>query len=240
MATITDILYFAGINSQFTRKELIAFLEKQNQTVSPNALSIQLDRLLKNNELTRIERGVYALHSTSQKKFIAFISDEIKQLNLQLKTQFPYADFCIWSSKTITPYMHHIPNLNYIYIDVERDVTESVFNYLNSNSSIRVFLYPDQDDFSRYINGNESIIVRSLISEAPLQIIEDINTPTIEKILVDIIRDIEFSFLQDSEINDVYTNIFERHSVNKNKLLRYATRRGRKEEVEELLKNNQL
>ncbi|OIP82237.1 MAG: hypothetical protein AUK44_08240 [Porphyromonadaceae bacterium CG2_30_38_12] len=240
MATITDILYFAATNSQFTRKELIAYLEKQKQSVSPNALSIQLDRLLKSNELTRIEHGVYALPATSQKKFIAFISDEIKQLNLQLKTQFPYANFCVWSSKTIVPYMHHSPNHNYIYIDVERDVTESVFNYLNSNSSIRVFLYTDQDDFSRYINGNESIIVRALISEAPLQVLEGFNTPTLEKILVDVVGDVEFDFLQGTEITYFYSNVIERHNLNTNKLLRYATRRGRKEEVEELLKINQL
>ncbi|MEI6556085.1 MAG: type IV toxin-antitoxin system AbiEi family antitoxin domain-containing protein [Paludibacter sp.] len=240
MATITDILYFAATNSQFTRKELIAYLEKQKQTVSPNALSIQLDRLLKSNELTRIERGVYALPATSHKNFIAFISDEIKQLNLQLKTQFPFADFCVWSSKTIAPYMHHIPNLNYIYIDVERDVTESVFDYLNGNSSIRVFLCPNLDDFSRYINGNDSIIVRTLISEAPLQVLDGFNTPTLEKILVDVVGDVEFDFLQGTEITYFYSNVIERHNLNTNKLLRYATRRGRKEEVEQLLNNNKL
>jgi hypothetical protein len=146
----------------------------------------------------------------------------------------------VWSSKAIAPYRHHIPNFNYIYIDVERDITESIFNFLNSNSSIRVFLCPNLDDFSRYIIGNESIIVRTLISEAPLQIIEGTNTPTIEKLLVDIVGDIEFLFLQGSEINHVYTSAFEKHNINKNKLLRYATRRGRKEEVEELIKINKL
>jgi len=162
MVTNTDILHFAITNRQFTRKELIAYFEKQEKAVSPNALSIQLDRLLKKNELIRLERGVYGLPTTSKKSFMAFVSDEIKQLNLQLKTQFPFVNFCVWSSKTIAPYMHHIPNLNYTYIDVERDVTESVFDFLNNNSSVRIFLCPDQDNFSRYINGTESIIVRTL------------------------------------------------------------------------------
>ncbi len=79
-----------------------------------------------------------------------------------------------------------------------------------------------------------------LISESPLQLVEGINTPTIEKVLVDIVGDVEFSFLQGSEINYVFTTIFERHSINKNKLLRYATRRGRKDEVEQLLNVNIL
>lgn len=237
MATITDILLFAAKNTQFTRKELIAYLEEQNQTVSPNALSIQLDKLIKSNELTRVERGVYGLPPTSQKSFFTFIPDEIKQLNLQLKTQFPFVNFCVWSSKTILPYMHHIPNLNYIYIDVERDVTESVFDFLNGNSSIRVFLCPNQDDFNRYVNGNESIIVRTLISEAPLKVFEGYNTPTIEKILVDAAGDVEFDFLQGAEITYFYRNVIERHNINKSKLIRYATRRGRRQEVEKLFNN---
>jgi hypothetical protein len=236
MATITNILHFAATNKQFTRKELIAYLEKQ-QMVSSNAVSIQLDRLVKSNELTRVERGVYGLSATSQKNFIASVSDEIKQLNLQLKVQFPFINFCVWSSKVIAPYMHHIPSLNYTYIDVERDVAESVFDFLNNNTSIRVFLCPNQEDFSRYINSTDSIIVRTLISEAPLQVLEGVNTPTIEKILVDVAGDVEFDFLQGTEMTYFYRNVTERHNVNKSKLLRYATRRGRRQEVEQLFNN---
>ncbi len=99
---------------------------------------------------------------------------------------------------------------------------------------------PSLTDFERYINTNEAIIIRPLISESPLLVVDGINTPTIEKILVDIVGDVEFSFLQGSEINYVYAAVFERHSVNKNKLLGYATRRGRKEEVEQLLNTNKL
>ena len=99
---------------------------------------------------------------------------------------------------------------------------------------------PDQTDFDRYISGSDAIIIRPLISESPLQLVEGINTPTIEKVLVDIVGDVEFSFLQGSEINYVYTTIFERHNVNKKKLLRYASRRGRKEEVEKLIIANKL
>ena len=99
---------------------------------------------------------------------------------------------------------------------------------------------PSLTDFERYISTNEAIIIRPLISESPLQLVEGINTPTIEKVLVDMVGDVEFSFVQGAEINSVYATIFERHNVNKNKLLRYATRRGRKEEVEQLINANKL
>jgi len=46
--------------------------------------------------------------------------------------------------------------------------------------------------------------------------------------------------LQGSEINYIFSNILERHSINENKLLRYATWRGRKQEIEQLLNSNRL
>src|ERR1035437_2729632 len=240
MITTTDILSFAFTHKVFTRKDLIADLKNQAQDNSLSSLSEQLDRLLKSKQLVRVERGVYALSDNAKKEFSIICTDDIKRLNQQIKTQFPFANYCIWNSKAIMSYMHHIPNLNFTYVDVEREVAESVFNLLNTDSSQRVFLMPDQTDFDRYISGSEAIIIRPLISEAPLQTVEGINTPTVEKILVDIIGDLEFSFLQGNEMHSVYTSIFERNNVNKNKLLRYATHRGRKQEVEQLLHTNKL
>ena len=240
MITTNDILNFAFTHKVFTRKELIANLKSGNQIGSPGTLSEQMYRLLKSGQLIRLERGVYKLPDDARKNFSAVCSEEMRKINQRIKNKFPFVDYCLWSGSSLMPYMHHIPNLNLMFVDVEREVAESVFNLLNAESNKRVFLMPSPTDFERYISANEAIIIRPLISESPLQLIEGINTPTIEKILVDIVGDIEFSFLQGSEINQVYTTIFERHGVNKNKLIRYATRRGRKEEVEQLLRTNKL
>jgi hypothetical protein len=240
MVTTNDILNFAFTHKVFTRKELIANLKSEDQVGSPGTLSEQLNRLIKSGQLVRIDRGIYKSSDVARKDFSVICTEEMRRINQQIKTQFPFVDYCLWSASTLMPYMHHIPNLNLLFVDVEREVAESVFNLLNGDSNKRVFLMPTLTDFERYISTNDAIIIRPLISESPLQLVEEINTPTIEKILVDIVGDIEFSFLQGSEINYVYSTIFERHSINKNKLLRYATRRGRKEEVEQLLNANKL
>jgi len=240
MITTNDILNFAYTFKEFTRRELIANLKSENQFGSPGALSEQLNRLLKSGQLIRVERGVYKLPDDARKYFSVVCSEEIRKINQQIKTRFPFVDYCLWPASTLMPYMHHIPNLNHLFVDVEREVAESVFNLLNADINKRVFFMPSLTDFERYISTTDTIIIRPLISESPLQIVEGINTPTIEKILVDIVCDIEFAFLQGTEINHVYTTIFESHSVNKSKLLRYATRRGRKEEVEQLLNANKL
>ena len=238
MVTSNEILKFALKHKEFTRKELVSDFGSRNQIKSSGSLSEQLNRLLKTGQITRIERGLYRLSNDVRENFSVLCSEEMKQINQQIKTQFPFANYCLWSASTLMPYMHHIPNLNLLFVDVEREVAESVFNLLNSDSKKRVFLKPSRTDIERYISSNDVIIIRPLISESPLQMIEGINTPRIEKVLVDIVVDVEFSFLQGSEINYVYTTIFEKHNVNKNKLLRYATRRGRKEEVEQRLIDN--
>jgi hypothetical protein len=240
MVTNTDILRFTADNKRFTRKELIVYLEKHQQSVSPNAVSVQLKRLLNNNALIRPKLGVYALPEQSKTDFFVANIDDVKQISEQIKQEFPFVNYCVWNSKVILPYIHHVPNLNFLVVDVERDATEAVFNVLNSNNSNRIFLMPTQTDFDRYIIGNKAIIVRQLVSEAPLQFFENVPVPTIEKILVDMVGDVEFSFLRGAEMYYVYTTVFERHKINKNKLLRYATRRGRKQEVQQLLTDNDL
>jgi predicted transcriptional regulator of viral defense system len=240
MVTTNDILNFALTHKVFTRKELIASLKSMDHVGTPGTLSEQLNRLLKSGQLIRIERGVYKLPDNIRKDFSVICSEDMRLINQQIKTRFPFVDYCLWPASTLIPYMHHIANLNLLFVDVEREVAEPVFNLLSTGSNKRVFLLPSRTDFERYINTNEAIIIRALISESPLQLVEGINTPAIEKILVDIVGDVEFSFLQGSEINYVYTAIFEQHGINKNKLLRYATRRGRKKEVEQLLNTNKL
>lgn len=240
MVTTNDILNFAGNHKVFSRKELIANLKSQNQLENPASLSEQLNRLLRSGQLIRLEHGIYTLPDKTKNDFSIVCSEEMKRINQQLKNQFPFATYCIWPGSTLLPYMHHLPSLGFMLIDVEREVAESVFNLLNSNSSKRIYLMPSLTDFERYINTNEAVIIRSLISESPLQLVNGIYTPLVEKILVDIVGDVEFSFLQGVEINYVYNTIFEKHNINKNKLLRYASRRGRKQLVEDLLKTHKL
>lgn len=240
MVTTNDILNFAFTHKVFTRRELTIYLKNGDQVGLPASLSEQLNRLLKSGQLVRVERGVYKLPDDARKDFSIVCSEDMRRINQQIKSQFPFVDYCLWPASALMPYMHHIPNLNLLFVDVEREVAESVFNLLNSNSNKRIFLLPSLTDMERYISTNDAIIIRPLISESPLQFVEGINTPTIEKILVDIVGDKEFYFLKGSEINYVYSTIFERHNVNKNKLLRYATRRGRKEEVEQLINANKL
>jgi len=60
----------------------------------------------------------------------------------------------------------------------------------------------------------------------------------LEKILVDILKDEDFSYFQGSEEYYMYQMAFDLYSINTQKLLRYARRRGISEKVSKLINQN--
>ena len=61
--------------------------------------------------------------------------------------------------------------------------------------------------------------------------------PTLEKLLVDILRDVDFFYLQDSESERIIENAFNLYAINRSRLFSYAGRRKVKEELSTILEN---
>ena len=83
--------------------------------------------------------------------------------------------------------MVHQPGRFYNLVEVEKGTTESVFL---KDTHKNVFLDPPSDILSRYVSSEkEAMIVKPLVSEAPMQNVQGVQTITIEKILVDVFWD---------------------------------------------------
>ena len=90
----------------------------------------------------------------------------------------------------------------------------------------------------RYVDMDSRVIfVKNLVSEAPLQEVSGVPMPTLEKLLVDILRDTDFFYLQGSESDRIIENAFNLYTINRNRLFRYADRRKVKEELSSILEN---
>lgn len=126
--------------------------------------------------------------------------------------------------------MIHQPVRFYILIEVEKEATQSVFFYLKEEK-YPVFVDPTEDIFEKYLSEEkENLIVKSLVTEAPLQNIAGLNSVTIEKMLVDIFCDeLIFSAQQGSEMKTIFLEALSKYSVNENRMLRYADRKGKKD-----------
>jgi hypothetical protein len=132
--------------------------------------------------------------------------------------------------------MLHQPGKFFLIVEVEKDATESVFFFMRQNK-YSVFLEPTKELLSRYLlNEKETWIVKSLVSEAPTENISGIQSTTIEKLLVDLFCDtVILDAQQGSERDTIFKNVFEKYTVNENKMLRYADRRRKKKEFNEYL-----
>jgi hypothetical protein len=129
----------------------------------------------------------------------------------------------------------------FIIVEVEKSATEAVFYWLK-DSNFDVTLDPPDDFINKYLSGKEEyIIIKSLISEAPLQEVNGITMPSLEKVLVDIISDKSlFKAMQGSEMRNIFTEAFQKYSVFSDRLLRYAGRRSKREEIIYYLENFQI
>ena len=225
----------------FTKKELLEFLKAGTEDVSAGTVHVLLNRLVESGKLAKVGRGLFSLSDKIRPPYIYIPSDVENEMSSALKRKFPFVTYCVWKANAITPFMQHIPSMSFALVDVERVAMEAVFQHLQGQYSERmILLNPSKSDCDRYLNMDDVIVVRPLIAEAPLSTYQGTNTPSIEKILVDIVSDKEFDYAAGVELYHIYHNVFESVDVNKKKLLRYASRRNRKERIEQILKSNNL
>ena len=232
-----DIVQYAKNQSAFSRKGMMDYFDKSGISFSLNTVMVALRRLVQDGTLSKQGRGKFQLTDAGRKCFFPFVDDEMAQLSETLSDEFPFLDFCVWSSHDIDRFSHNVLNQNIIWVDVERDGMESVFSTLSNYAADRRIVFnPTQAEYERYVIGYPSIVVRPLISEAPL--ITDAKgrkQVTIEKILVDVVKDPDFFAIQGFDMLRFYRNAHNLSTVNLQKLLRYARRRNCAEEITKLL-----
>ena len=85
--------------------------------------------------------------------------------------------------------------------------------------------YPMMEDL------HDFILVKPLISEAPIHDEGGIPVPELEKTLVDYEADKEYASLGKADVQKEFQRAFELYPVNTSRLIRYAGRKGKKEEI---------
>jgi len=208
--------------------DIIQFYRTIEPQIKTSTVNWRIYSLVQMGVLNRIGRGKLALGES--RIFLPEISNKLKSINSKLKKEFPFLEICLWNTSTFNEFMIHQPGRFYILVEVERDAAQSVFFFLKEARN-SVFIEPTKDLIEKYLpDKKETLIVKSLVTEAPLQKIAGINTATIEKMLVDIFCDnVIFSAQQGSEMRTIFREAMNKYVVNENRMLRYADRRRKKE-----------
>lgn len=235
--TTSAILSFAEKHHDFNIEDLSESLCK-SMDINRSSLLWHLFKLVNSNVLIRTGRGMYA--KVTKPIFSPQPADDIIEVFNLLQSNFPFAKYCIYQGEIISPLQHHLSSNRIIYVETERDSAETIFDFLKGEGR-PVFLRPGKDIVYRYVDmDSRTIFVKNLVSEAPLQEVSGIPMPTLEKLMVDILRDSDFFYLQGSESEHIIENAFRMYSVNRSRLFRYSNRRKVKDELLSILNNLNL
>jgi predicted transcriptional regulator of viral defense system len=229
MIGISDkILNYATGVQQLAVDDIPADVFSSNERAK---LSWYLGKLCRNGKLRRVGRGVYTLQSANT--FMVKANAKARSLYRSLSGQYPFADFCIYSANVITPLLHDMMPNNTLYVETNRDTIQSVFDMLLPKYNGRIFLAPTKEIATTYIDfSKENIIVKPLVTEAPLTLDGKVPVPTLEKLLVDTRVDADFYYLHGYENMEMLRTAINHYDVNQTRLLRYADRRNAKGSIQ--------
>lgn len=226
------ILDYAALHPRFTIEDLSSALGGQ-WSATKRAMAWQVSELVKAGSLTRVSNGLFAV--SRKQNYTPVLSQQAKAVGRYLHEQFPLLTFCLYESSHISPLLHHLAYTNTVFVETLRQGAEIVFHSL-SDKYRQVFLSPAQKEMDLYLDQSQrNIFVKPMVSEAPVQGKDEIKMPTIEKLLVDIYCDKDFFYLQGAEYDYIWENAFVLYNINTSTLLRYAARRGVKDELNKRL-----
>lgn len=235
--------HFKG-KGHFDRDTLSSFLTDLDPEITESALTWRIHDLVKRKVIDQVKLGVYTI--SNKEAYKPFVSDKLARLSKTVAKEFDELDYCLWSTEWLNDFTRHQLGTFFYILEVEKDFAEEVFNAYSESKQYRVYLDPKEDIMERYVESEISIVIKPLISRSPKQKIavkemskDKVYVPTLEKILIDVYSDtVTFFAIQGSEMDTLFENALKRYQINFTKLISYARRRNKEEQIKSYLENN--
>ena len=233
--TRTSILLYAENHESFRFSDLFTNLNNLFE-ISKVTLSWYLRKLVEDNALFKVGRGIYSIKRRRTSAYSPRLSKKALITGKAISKAFPYITVSVFDGNILSDFQHHLSTNNLHYIEVDRDAMESVFHFLKQKRYV-AFLNPDKEFTYNNIDiSRDAFVVKPLISESPLTEFQGVKTPKLEKILVDILRDDDMDYLHGNEWIQIFKNAHKLYSINRTAMLRYASRRNARAAIENAIK----
>lgn len=217
----------------FSRKEYIQAMLRE-YGLNEHQIKYALQKDLECGEVIRKGWNQY---TTIKKKEVYWhkYSSEAQDIADHIEKNYYDLSFQIFEMIQLNQFMNHLIAHNTIFIAVEKDLLEMVFDTLNKEYPGRVMLKPSLEMYYRYLQDNEIVIGR-LPSETP----KGIDKPwkaRLEKILVDVLVDkLICKIVPDSEKKAIIEGAYQDFLIDEGTMMRYAKRKGAEKKIVNALK----
>lgn len=232
MTGINHIMSYADNHHSMTVNDIVVACDMKPVTVRQH-----LSRLAASGYIVRVGYGKYA-KTLHKEIFPIKVSGNVRTVYDELCSALPFANFCVYSGEIYVPLQHHLSVNHAVYIETNRDTVESVFSLLKEQYH-KVYRQPDAIFMNDYVDlRKDCFIVKPLVTESPIQTIDGVPSPTLEKLLVDILKDPDMEYLRGMEFNYMIETALNQYQLSTTKLLRYAGRRNVRQTVQKIIDNN--
>lgn len=151
---------------------------------------------------------------------------------------------CIWETAWLNEFSVHQASKKMIILEIGKEWVESLFFDLKDNFHFDFFINPGEKEIDYYIaESSQPVIVKRLITRSPLAERKEkklsLFTPLLEKILVDLFAEEKLFYLyQGPELAHICEHAIRNYTLNFTRLLGYAARREKEQEIKAFLKEN--
>lgn len=229
-----EISYTFSNKPTFSRNELKDYIKTQNPMMKDSTFGWILYDLCQQHVIQRVAHDTFRIYDKddSLKDYKADLSDDAIYILEFLKKQFPLLTFIIWETRAYNEFANHQMARNFIFVEVEKPLGESVFNALHEQNKYTTLYKPTVKEIALY-SGDVTVSVLSLTSEAPV----DGHNAKLEKLLVDLFANkLLDRIISRSDYPEIYEEAFSKYSINYNLMIRYAKRRNRDAEIKAFIK----
>lgn len=218
-------------NSQtaFSRKDL------QQALSSGEAYTNKIIRkLLNTGKVARVGRNQYRVTDDTKAVYQYDYSSLSKDVAALIEKKHPYLAFTVFELVQLNCFANHLFGRNIIYVFVEADFEDYVFQTLSGAYPHKVLVCPDIETYNRYAEDG-SIVILKLKSEAPNGRPVKWHT-RLEKLIVDLFTErLIIETVSSGELPVILGDIFDRNIIDEDCLFRYARRRGAEQKIRDYL-----
>jgi hypothetical protein len=226
----------------FTRKDLFEFYRYYEPDLEEGTFGWRIYDLKEKNIIRALKRGIYVI--SSKPGYKPEISPELLKLAKRITDTFDDVKHCIWETEWLNEFTQHQAGRHIILIEIEKDFMESLYYKLKDSLREEIYLNPDDKAINFYIaESNNPVVIKKLITRSPVSGKTEkgvkFYTPLLEKILVDLFSEEKlFNYLQGSELIHIYENAISHYAINFTKLLSYAKRREKEQDIRQFMMNH--
>jgi len=219
----------------FTRSDFAKYVCAHKPELKDTSVGWLLYDMQKNNIINRVAHNMYKLHTSEEElhNYNNDLSDNAINIINLVKEKYPELEFIVWETRAYNEFANHQLWRNFIFVEVEKWLEESVFNALCEHTDYRVLFKPSKKEIVLY-SEDVTVSVLTLTSEAPTCD----NQVRLEKLLVDLFANpLVDRIVSRGDYPGIYKEAFLKYKINYKMMLRYARRRGKADEIVSFMEN---